>query len=70
MAAFVDLSHVIEHGMITYPGLPGPVISDYLTRRESRSHYEEGTEFHISRIEMVANTGTYLDTPFHRYASG
>src|SRR5688572_9815068 len=56
--------------MITYPGLPGPQISDHLTREGSRSHYAEGTEFHIGRIDMVANTGTYLDTPFHRYPDG
>lgn len=67
---FVDLSHTIEHGLLTYKGLPPPVISDYLSREESRQHYAEGTEFHIGKIEMVANTGTYLDSPFHRYADG
>ena len=67
---FVDISHTVEHGMITYKGLPAPVISDFMTRADSRSHYEEGTEFHIGKIEMVANTGTYLDSPFHRYARG
>lgn len=66
----VDLSHTIEHGMITYRGLPAPVISEHLSRAASRSHYAEGTEFHIGRIEMVANTGTYLDAPFHRYEDG
>lgn len=66
----VDLSHVIEHGVVTYPGLPAPVISDHLSRKASRQHYAPGTEFHIGRIEMVANTGTYLDTPAHRYATG
>jgi len=70
MARFIDLSHPIVHGMVTYPGLPGPCISDHLTRADSRSHYGPGTEFHIGRIDMVANTGTYLDTPFHRYADG
>src|ERR687886_798242 len=64
----IDLSHTIEHGLVTYKGLPAPVISDFLTREESRNHYAPGTEFHIGRIEMVANTGTYLDSPFHRYA--
>ena len=67
---YFELSHVIESGMITYRGLPGPVISDHLSRESSRSHYAEGTEFYIGKIEMVANTGTYLDTPFHRYADG
>ncbi len=56
--------------MITYKGLPGPVISDHLTREASRSHYAPGTEFYIGKIEMVANTGTYLDSPFHRYPEG
>ena len=56
--------------MITYKGLPAPVISDFLTREDSRSHYDEGTEFHIGKIDMVANTGTYIDSPFHRYARG
>ena len=66
----IDLSHTVEHGMITYKGLPGPVISDHLSREESKTRYAPGTEFHIGKIEMVANTGTYLDSPFHRYARG
>ena len=66
----VDVSHTIEHGMITYKGLPAPVITDYLTREDSRARYSPGTEFHIGKIEMVANTGTYLDSPYHRYARG
>ncbi len=66
----VELSHDIEHGMVTYPGLPGPVISDWLSRDASRARYAPGTEFHLGRIEMVANTGTYLDAPFHRFAGG
>lgn len=66
----VDLSHEVEDGMITYKGLPAPVICDYLSREESRGHYAEGTEFHIGKIEMVANTGTYVDAPFHRFADG
>jgi len=66
----VDLSHVVAHGRETYPGLPAPVISDHLTRADSRSHYAPGTEFQIGKIEMVANTGTYLDSPFHRFADG
>jgi arylformamidase len=67
---FIDLSHSIEHGMITYKGLPAPVISDFLSREASASRYEPGTEFHIGMINMCANTGTYLDSPFHRYARG
>ena len=66
----VDLSHTIEDGLITYKGLPAPIVCDYLSRAESRSHYAEGTEFHIGKIEMVANTGTYVDSPFHRFADG
>jgi arylformamidase len=66
----VDVSHTIEHGMITYKGLPGPVITDYLRREDSATRYAPGTEFHIGKIEMVANTGTYLDSPYHRYARG
>ena len=66
----IDLSHTVEHGMITYKGLPGPIISDHLSREASKANYEAGTEFHIGRIEMVANTGTYLDSPFHRYPEG
>ncbi|HET6922130.1 MAG TPA: cyclase family protein [Anaeromyxobacteraceae bacterium] len=63
----VDLSHVIFDGLSTYPGLPPPVIRDHLSRADSRRHYAPGTEFHIARIEMVANTGTYLDAPSHRF---
>ena len=70
MSTLIDLSHTIEHGMITYKGLPAPIICDYLSREASHARYAPGTEFHIGKIEMVANTGTYLDTPFHRYADG
>ena len=66
----IDLSHTVENGMITYKGFPAPVICDYLSREESRSHYSSGTEFYIGKIEMIANTGTYVDSPFHRFADG
>ena len=66
----VDLSHVIEHGMTTYKGLPGPEICDFWTREGSVRNYDDGSSFQIGRIDMVANTGTYLDSPFHRYADG
>jgi kynurenine formamidase len=66
----VELSHPIRHRMTTYPGLPGPEIGDHLSREASRGHYGPGTEFQIGRITMVSNTGTYLDTPFHRYEDG
>ena len=70
MTKFIDLSHIIEEGMVTYTGLPGPVISDHLSREDAVSHYAEGTTFQIGKIEMVANTGTYIDAPFHRYSEG
>jgi len=70
MTKFFELSHVIEEGMITYTGLPGPVISDHLSRDASKVHYAQGTAFQIGKIEMVANTGTYIDAPFHRYSQG
>jgi arylformamidase len=66
----IDLSHSIEHGMTTYPGLPAPIICDYLSREASRAQYAPGVEFHIGKIEMVANTGTYIDAPFHRWPDG
>ncbi len=66
----VDLSHVIEHGMTTYKGLPPPHICDFWSREGSAANYDDGSSFQIGRIDMVANTGTYLDSPFHRYADG
>ena len=66
----IDLSHTIERGLVTYKGLPAPIICDYLSREASRKFYEPGTEFQIGKIEIVGNTGTYLDSPFHRYADG
>ncbi|BCY05301.1 cyclase family protein [Actinoplanes sp. L3-i22] len=67
---FVELSHVIRDGLITYPGLPAPRIGQHLTRAESRDRYAPGTEFAIDRITMIGNTGTYVDSPFHRYPDG
>src|ERR1700730_14994374 len=64
------LSHTVAHGLVTYKGLPAPIICDYLSREASRQHYAPGTEFQVGKIEMVANTGTYLYSPFHRYADG
>lgn len=68
--SFIDLSHTIENGLITYKGLPAPVICDYLSREESKKIYEPGTTFQIGKIDMVTNTGTYIDCPFHRYEHG
>lgn len=70
MARLIDLSHAIEHGMVTYRGLPAPAISDWLSRDASRSRYASGTTFQIGKIELLANTGTYIDAPFHRYENG
>jgi arylformamidase len=67
---FIDLSHTIEDGLITYKGLPAPVICDFLSRENSKGLYEEGTSFQIGKIEMVTNTGTYIDCPFHRFENG
>jgi arylformamidase len=66
----IDLSHTVHDGLVTYPGLPAPVITDHLSRQASRGRYADGVEFQIGRIEMVANTGTYLDAPFHRFPDG
>jgi arylformamidase len=66
----IDLSHTIEDGMTTYPGLPTPIVCDYLTRERSRTIYAPGTEFQIGVVTLCANTGTYVDSPFHRYADG
>jgi arylformamidase len=68
--SLVELSHVISAGMTTYPGLPGPEITPHLTRAQSRAHYAPGVEFAIDRISMVGNTGTYVDSPFHRFEGG
>jgi arylformamidase len=70
MRRHIDLSHTIHDGLITFKGLPGPVICDFLSREASRKNYTDSTEFQIGRIEMVSNTGTYIDCPFHRYADG
>jgi arylformamidase len=67
---YVDLSHTIEHGMVTYKGFPGPVICDFMSREASKKFYAEGTSFQIGKIEMIANTGTYVDSPFHRFENG
>jgi kynurenine formamidase len=66
----IDLSHTVEHGMITYKGLPAPIICDFLSREASKKKYAEGTTFQMGKIEMIANTGTYVDAPFHRYEHG
>jgi len=66
----IDVSHTIEHGMVTYPGLPVPVVSDWLPRDASQARYAPGTTFQIGKIDLLANTGTYIDAPFHRYDGG
>jgi arylformamidase len=67
---FIDLSHTITEGLVTYPGLPAPTFTPHLTRKDSRGKYAPGTEFAMDIITMIGNTGTYLDSPFHRYADG
>jgi kynurenine formamidase len=69
-AKLIDVSHAVEDGLVTYPGLPAPLVCDFLSREASRRLYAPGVEFHIGKVEMVSNTGTYVDVPFHRYASG
>lgn len=69
-ARLIELSHVIEHGLVTYRGLPAPEVCDYWTRESTRGRYAPGVEFHIGRVSLVGNTGTYVDAPFHRYADG
>ena len=66
----IDLSHVIEEGMTTYKGLPGPHLCDFWSREASAANYDDGSTFQIGRIDLIANTGTYVDSPFHRYADG
>ena len=70
MTKLLDISHAVEPGLITYKGFPAPVMCDFLSREASRAKYAPGTEFQIDRIDMVGNTGTYVDSPFHRYADG
>jgi kynurenine formamidase len=70
MTEYIDLSHTVHDGLVTYKGLPATIICDYLSREASRGRYAPGTEFQIGKIEMVTNTGTYIDTPFHRYEDG
>ncbi|MFQ5555844.1 MAG: cyclase family protein [Acidimicrobiia bacterium] len=70
MSEYIEMSHEIVDGMTTYPGIPAPAISTFLTFDDSQDHYAEGTEFQIGRIDLAANTGTYLDTPAHRHRDG
>ena len=70
MPRLIDLSHTVEAGMITYKGLPAPLMCDFLSREASRKNYDCGHEFQIGKLELVGNTGTYVDSPFHRYADG
>jgi arylformamidase len=70
MSRLIDLSHSVEHGMITYKGLPAPLICDFLSREASKQKYAQDTTFQMGKIEMISNTGTYVDAPFHRYEHG
>jgi len=66
----IDLSHRIADGTVTYPGLPAPSITWDVTHEQSRPNYDEGTEFSFVRLNMTGNTGTYLDSPLHRFEGG
>ena len=68
--SLIDLSHTVEDGLITYKGLLAAIICDYQSRKASRDHYDGGATFHIGKFEMIASTGTYLDSPVHRFADG
>lgn len=70
IARKIDLSHIVEDGMMTYKGLPAPIVCDHMSREQSHAHYAQGTEFQIGKVTLVANTGTYIDAPYHRYADG
>lgn len=70
MSRLIDLSHTIVDGLVTYKGLPPPLICDYLSREDSKAHYAPGTSFQIGQIQLCSNTGTYIDAPFHRYEDG
>lgn len=70
MPEIIELSQTVRHGEVTYPGLPAPEICDFWTREESAKNYQDEESFQIGKITMVANTGTYLDAPFHRYEDG
>jgi len=70
LSKFVELSHLIEDGMDTYPGFPSPKIGAFLTREGSRPHYDGNAEFYIGSVGIVGNVGTYLDAPFHRNSTG
>jgi kynurenine formamidase len=70
MGALIDLSHAVRDGLVTYPGLPAVEVGEHLSREASRAHYAPGTEFQIGRMCLVANTGTYVDAPFHRFEDG
>lgn len=70
MATLIDLSHDVVDGMATYRGLPAPRVTTVLSREASRGRYADGVAFHIGSVELCANTGTYLDTPYHRFEDG
>jgi arylformamidase len=61
----IELSHPIEPGMPTYPGLPEPEWSTFTSREASAQRLGTGVSFDIGALSIVANTGTYVDTPWH-----
>ena len=70
LSMFIDLSHTITDGLVTYPGLPTPIVADHLTREAAEKAYGPGVTFQIGLVTLCTNTGTYIDVPFHRYADG
>jgi kynurenine formamidase len=70
MRKLVELNHLLEDGMMAYPGLPRPKIGAFLDHKESRSRYHDQAEFYLGKVDMVCNLGTYIDSPFHRYPQG
>jgi kynurenine formamidase len=68
MRQFIDLSHPVEAGMETYRPLPTPQVvvhNDY-----DASRYDGKSEFLIASLHLCGNTGTYVDSPRHRYRKG
>jgi kynurenine formamidase len=67
---FIEVSHTIEAGMKTYPGLPVPEVEVLLDHESSRARYDGKSEFLIASLHLCGNTGTYVDSPLHRHRGG
>jgi kynurenine formamidase len=53
--------------MKTYPGLPEPRVEVFMDYEASRARYAGDTEFFIANLHLCGNTGTYVDSPLHRF---